>query len=177
MGDKENKERSTYAEQLTSQETAEFLRKIADAIEGKDTDDPRLRKNFRKLSLSLKRESGRISLKIEMKHDDESESDTKDDSRYGTIKKYRAAKKRMKHTFKDICMAVSEGKTPSEALTESFFRDSDIMIAYPEHGNEYYKEYIQACEEFRLALGKKDLDSAAFLCEKIRKIKSVCHKR
>ena len=172
-----DKERNTYAEGLSSQEAAEFLRRIADSVEGKDTDDPRLRRNFRKLRLSLKRESGQISLKIEVKHDDESDSDSKDDSGYSTIKKYRAAKKRMKHTFKDICHALAEGKAPSEPLTESFFRDSEIMVAYPGHGEEYYKEYIQAYEEFRSALSKKDLDSASLLCEKIRKIKSVCHKR
>lgn len=172
-----DKEKDTYAEGLSSQEAAEFLRKIADSVEGKDTDDSGLRRNFRKLRLSLRRESGRISLKIEVKHDDESDSDSKDDSGYSTIKKYRAAKKRMKHAFKDICQAVSEGKAPSEPLTESFFRDSDIMVAYPRRGEEYYKEYIHACEEFRSALEKKDLDSAAVLCEKIKKIKSVCHKQ
>jgi XXXCH domain-containing protein len=161
---------------LTSQEAAGFLRKIADQIEGKSIDDPDLRKNFKKISLSLKRESGQISLKIEVKHD-EPGSDIGEGSGHAKVKKYRAAKKRMKHNFRDICLAVSEGKIPSENLTESFFRDSDIMISYPRYGEEYYTEYIQAFEEFRSALNKKDLESAALLCEKIKKIKSVCHKQ
>lgn len=175
-------ERNAYSVGMTSEEIAYFLRKIADEIEGKPDGLPHLSvKDFKKLGIKLKREVGRFSLNLKVKYDSKPshKSDDKDDrhkeSGHGRLKKYRAGKKRLKPLFKDICRSVSNGILPSADLIKSFFRDSDQMISF--HGEEYYKDYIAACEEFRLAVNKGDLAAAKSGCEKIKQIKSECHKK
>ncbi|OQX22525.1 MAG: hypothetical protein BWK80_30255 [Desulfobacteraceae bacterium IS3] len=175
-------ERSTYSVGMTSEEIAYFLRKIADDIEGKPVESPHLSvKDFKKLEIRLKREDGRFSLNLMVKcnskpsHKSDDKGDAHKESGHGRLKKYRASKKRLKPLFKDICRSVSRGVLPSSDLIQSFFRDSDQMISF--HGQEYYKEYIAAVEEFRAAVNVGDIAAAKTGCEKIKQVKSECHKK
>ncbi len=178
-------ERSAYSVGMSSEEIAYFLRNIADEIEGKPVELPPLGvkefKNFKKLGIKLKREVGRFSLALTVKYDGKAshkpddKGDKHKESGHGRLKKYRAGKKRLKPLFKDICRSVSRGDLPSADLLKSFFRDSDQMISF--HGQEYYKEYIVAVEEFRTAVNAGDITAATAGCEKIKKIKSECHKK
>jgi XXXCH domain-containing protein len=178
----DSKERSSFVIGMTSQEVSQFLRGIADGIEDKPTEEKLAGiKNFQKLKLKLKRYGEKISVEVKIKQDSSPfQSDDKQDckqkeSGHSSLKKYRAAKKRLKPLFKDIFRSVSHGILPSGDLIQGFFRDSDQMIAF--HGQDYYKKYIAACEEFRAALNQGDLAGAKAGCEKIRQIKSECHKK
>lgn len=175
-------ERTTYSVGMTAEELSSFLRQIADEIEEKPLEPSRMSvKDFKKLEIMLKREHGRFSLELAIKyrgkssHQSDDTGNTYKESGHGRLKKYRAAKKRMKPLFKDMCRSVSSGILPSRDLIQSFFRDSDQMISF--HGEKYYKEYIAAAEEFRAALSNGDLAAAKVCCEKIKKIKSECHKK
>lgn len=179
-------ERSAYSVGMTSEEVSYFLRQLADEIEGKPIESqPHLSikdfKDFKRLGIKLKRENGRFSLNLAIKYDSrpsrksDDKGDNHKESGHVLLKKYRAGKKRLKSLFKDICRSVSRGDLPSADLLKSFFRDSDQMISF--HGQEYYKEYIAACEEFRTALNAGDIAAAKAGCEKIKKIKSECHKK
>jgi XXXCH domain-containing protein len=173
-------ERSTYSADMSSEEISYFLRQIADEIEGKPAESLYLSvKDFKKLEIALKREDRGFSLDLAIKYRSKASQDDKGDkhkeSGHGSLKKYRAAKKRMKPLFKDICRSVSRGNLPSADLIQSFFRDSDQMISF--HGNEYYQAYIAVAEEFRAAIDKGDLAAAKAGCEKIKRVKSECHKK
>lgn len=89
--------------------------------------------------------------------------------------KYKSLKKRMKTEFKAIKMALQQGTLPERALVHAFARDSELMITYPGKGDEYYKDYESALQQFLVAVSEADLEAVSKSVAALDHCKKVCH--
>ncbi|GBC59628.1 hypothetical protein DENIS_0567 [Desulfonema ishimotonii] len=170
---------------LTGAQLARFFRDMADTPEGKTSRtspefnfDPG---NFRKLKIGLKKEPDGFSLKIRAKQPREAacgtaQAETGTGEEAGDFK-YNTLKKRMKSRFKTICESLANNTLPGEAVVTAFLRDSRLMTAWPDYGDEYYEAYDQACTAFREAFESKNLEACKTTCQELSRLKKECHDR
>jgi XXXCH domain-containing protein len=166
---------------VTEHQAAEFLRELADKFDrtpikeenwlGADLTD------FRKIKINIEKERGRIFLAVKIKSADQPKAKPLSENKTGKLPDYKKLKKRMKNTFKEIRRHLSDGVLPSAKMTEIFFRDSELMVTYPNCGEEYYAEYKKCCAEFQNAFERGDLAACRTKSEEISRIKSDCHKK
>jgi len=91
--------------------------------------------------------------------------------------KYKSLKKRMKGQFKAIKDATDRGELPGKALVSAFAKDSELMITYPDEGEEYYKPYEAALQKFLIAHAEGNQDAVARAVEDLDKVKVDCHEK
>ncbi|WP_051444952.1 GAK system XXXCH domain-containing protein [Desulfocurvus vexinensis] len=91
--------------------------------------------------------------------------------------KYSRLKKRMKQSFKAIRSSLEAGRAPAAEAVASFLADSDVMVCYPGHGDEFYLDYSRACRELARAWEAGDLAAMAGAAEALEARKNECHDR
>jgi XXXCH domain-containing protein len=160
--------------------------------------------NFSKATIKLSRKSQKATLEIKVELEPEPEGQTnrsalqrvekkpapgnpqkevppepKADQAGPNIRKpkYKNLKKRMKKSFKDITQSISDSRLPARSDLDSFLYDSELMVSYPGHGDEYYTDYQKACQSLKNAYER--LDFAGFKHEhgEIKKLMRDCHDR
>lgn len=89
--------------------------------------------------------------------------------------KYKSLKKRMKGQFKAIKDAVSRAEAPPKALVHAFAKDSELMITYPDEGEEYYKAYELALQKFLVAAADGNPQEIAAAVNGLDEVKAACH--
>jgi XXXCH domain-containing protein len=165
---------------VTERQAAEFLRELADKFDGtpiKEENWPGADlTHFKKIKINIEKERGRIFLAVKIKSADQPKAGLSE-NKTGKQSDYKKLKKRMKNTFKEICRYLSDGVLPSAKMMEAFFRDSELMVTYPNCGNEYYAEYKKCCAEFQNAFERSDLAACRIKSEEISQIKSDCHRK
>lgn len=164
---------------MDMQELPAFFRLLADALEkGGDGEFANI-DDFRKFKISGKNEFGQVTVKAKFKSGGECEADDRgeesDECQTAGMPKYKHLKKRMRSSFKLVFKLIHEGQTPPAEAVESFLADSDLMIAYPGYGDEYYAQYAKACAEFKAAFESGDLARMGETIDAIAHEKSRCH--
>ncbi|NDV28616.1 GAK system XXXCH domain-containing protein [Desulfovibrio sp. JC010] len=164
-----------------------FLRKMADAIEnGASEEDAYLVmiEGFKKLKINIRNEFGHTAVKVTAKpmpaeKEDITENAAPDSAEKESSDKpkYKNLKKRMKTSFKVIFKSVHAGTIPPAQVVEEFMADSQLMISYEGYGDEYYDEYMAACDSFQQACNDSDVEAAHKACDEINSITAHCHSR
>ncbi|WP_415719694.1 GAK system XXXCH domain-containing protein [Maridesulfovibrio sp.] len=165
-----------------------FLRKMADALEGGAPEDDAylvMIEGFKKLKINIRNEFGHTAVKVTAKPMPEENDEIPDDKTENSAAeeattdkpKYKTIKKRMKASFKVIFKSVHAGTIPPAGVVEEFMADSQLMVSYEGYGDEYYDEYMEACEKFQQACTDSDVEAAHKACDEINSITAHCHSR
>lgn len=164
---------------LEVDELPDFLRDLANAIENGDTGEFACAEDFKRFKLAAKNEFGKISVRAKFKSARECgpPPELLVDAETGEPVKprYSHLKKRMKSSFRMITGMVHEGVIPPEEAMGSFLADSALMVTYPGYGDEYYDEYIAACDELKAAFDAKDVARLKASVVELAKQKGRCH--
>ncbi|WP_320174479.1 GAK system XXXCH domain-containing protein [Maridesulfovibrio sp.] len=172
-------------------ELPEFLRKIADALEGGASEEDAylvMIEGFKKLKINIRNEYGHTAVKVTAKpmptsisseQEDPSEAEIPSPAEQdnSTKSSYKSLKKRMKASFKVIFKSVHAGTLPPLEVVEEFMADSRTMVSFEGHGDEYYDEFTAACDKFQQACNDSDIESAHNACDEINSITAHCHSR
>jgi XXXCH domain-containing protein len=156
-----------------------FLRTLAEAMEHGDSADFPGIGDFRKFKITGKSEGGQVSVKVRFKS--AGECDAMDETasceacHASGMPKYKHLKKRMKTSFRLIFKTIHDGQVPPAEAVESFLADSELMVAYPGYGDEYYAQYAKTCAEFKAAFESGDLARMGEAIDAIAHEKSRCH--
>lgn len=179
--------KSKIKKYINEEELPDFLRKIADALEnGAPESDSYLVviEGFKKLKINIRNEYGHTAVKVtakpmdESNHVDESkltESSPVEIEEDTGKPKYKVLKKSMQSSFKNIFKAIHAGNLPAAEVVEKFIADSHMMVSYEGHGDDYYKEYIAACDAFEEAVSTENIEAAHKACDELNSIKAHCH--
>lgn len=91
--------------------------------------------------------------------------------------KYKTLKKRMEKTWDAILDSAEAGQLPPKAATESFLKDSALMVSFTgkDKGPEFYEDYIQAFGAFQEAYEAGDMPRILETVQVLEKLKKACH--
>ena len=162
-------------------ELPDFLRTIADILENKSSErDKNLDfiKDFKKFKINIHNEHGHTSVKMEVKPRQAQVPDAPALNSVHTDAhkpEYSDLKKRMQCSFKTIFKTIHAGNMPPVKAVEDFLADSKLMVTYGGYGDEYYNDYICACETFRQAIESGEVEEAHKACDLLNNIKAHCH--
>ncbi len=81
----------------------------------------------------------------------------------------------MKSSFKTIFKSIHAGSLPTAEVMDEFMADSRLMVSYEGYGDEYYNEYITACEDFQKAIDAGNIEAAHKACDELNSIVAHCH--
>ncbi|GAB7023121.1 GAK system XXXCH domain-containing protein [Salidesulfovibrio brasiliensis] len=158
-----------------------FFREIADAIEGSSSEELACFEDFKKVKISIKNEFGQMAVKAKIKQEREcdatgEEAETAPAGEGVAAKpKYKDLKKRMKRSFKMIVKMTHDETLPPKEAVDSFLEDSELMVAYPGYGDEYYEDYTKACAEFAEAYKAEDMERLKAAVDELANQKGRCH--
>ena len=93
------------------------------------------------------------------------------------LPRYKGLKKRMKHSFKAIVVALRAGLAPEPAVAASFVADSRLMTRYPGKGDAFYAAYDAEVDRFELALAAGDVAAMTASAAALDRMKKECHSR
>jgi len=139
--------------------------------------------DFRKFELTIKRKGADAVVKLKCKYAEKgvvsteesresSENTPEEESRL----KYKDLKKRMKKAFKAICASVKVGELPDAEAAKNFIEDSKLMTSFEGKGEAMYERYAAACDEFKTAMKKKDVDKVAEAVKNLDAIRKEAHR-
>lgn len=131
---------------------------------------------FSKVGITVKREYGRLLLKVKIKCGEGECAAPAGDAPAEAVK-YKDLKKRMKRSFKVVFASLEANVLPPDEAVEAFVRDSGLMVGFPGHGDEQYAAYSAAVETFGAAFAAGDLAATRAACAELDRIKSQCHNR
>jgi XXXCH domain-containing protein len=169
---------------MSSKNAADFLRALAQEIEHGNMDELKefdlAFDDFKKMKLELKREGDQLHLKAKVKTIEactvcgettceETEADGKP--------KYKTVKKRMDKCFKSMGDALKKGIMPEKGEVDSFIADSELMVAYPGHGDEHYDQYAKLCVQLNVACENGDLVAMQEKHAELKAMKKLCHEQ
>ncbi len=170
---------------LTPEGLPQLFRDLAATLEGKPggaLDGAEIR-GCSKLKIEVKHKAGRTVVKVKAKHEDAAarvpaKAAARTPARAATSRpKYGSLKKRLKSSWKAVQEAVAAGSLPAETAAAAFLADSELMMAFPGKGDEYYAPYAEALAAFRQALGRGDLAALKRTCAALDRVKVQCHAR
>lgn len=93
------------------------------------------------------------------------------------LPRYKGLKKRMKHTFKAIVMALRAGVAPEPQVAASFIADSRLMTRYPGLGDAFYPAYDAEVDQFEAAVAAGDMAAMTGSVAALSRMKKECHSR
>ena len=173
-----------FEKYIDEKELAGFFRGLADALENGGKDEFECVDDFKKMKLSVKNEFGQISLKAKIKTNKpcetaaQAEPQTDEAGEVVPAKpKYKALKKRMKGSFRMIFKMIHDDQLPPQEAVDSFLEDSILMCTYPGKGDEFYPQYLAACEDFKKAYEAKDMAALNETVDALSFQKGHCHSK
>lgn len=167
---------------MSSKNAADFLRALAQEIEHGNMAELKefdlAFDDFKKMKLELKREGDQLHMKAKVKIVDPGtvcdETTCKETEADGKPK-YKTLKKRLDKSFKPMGEALKKGLMPEKAALDSFIADSELMVAYPGHGDEHYDQYAKLCVQLNVACENADLVAMQEKYAEIKAMKKLCH--
>ena len=158
---------------VDQQEAADFFSKLAESIREdqdfvSDYDIPL--RNYRKIKASLKKKPENYHLEVKVVSEDQEETEDEDLS-------YKKLKKRMEAYFEEMGNSLQEDYFPSREIVYVFLTDSKTMTSFGGYGDEYYEEFLQTCENLRMAFEDKDLQAMKSHHNRLVELKDACHHR
>lgn len=174
---------------MSSDELPNFFRKMASAIENGASDENAYLaaiEGFEKLKIDVRNEQDQTVIKIKAKPskestsaviDSETDTNTDTDADVPGKPKYSQLKKRMKKSFKTIFKTLHAEQMPPAEVVEEFIADSHLMVSYTDKGlgDEYYDEYIAACDVFQKAFEAGNVEATHAACDELNHLKTKCH--
>jgi XXXCH domain-containing protein len=166
--------------QLSREEAADLLRKLADTLE-QDSDD------LGEYGISLA-ELVKFKIKVDLGQEDTLEvkftgkglkvCGAEDPCGSGIVcESYSKLKKRMQVYFKAIRESVTRAEMPSREIVSVFLSDSEKMVSFHGYGDEFYPAYMELCDRLRESCDSEDLAATAAVVEELIQAKKVCHDR
>ena len=172
---------------------AEYLRHLADALDGKTARLPSelrtLPEPIAKMEVKGKAREGRWELKIKIKAEfsagpekpelTEKRAPSQAAAGPGETKNdYKKLKKRMKATFKAIEESLAAQRLPEPQVLRDFLTDSDQMMRFSgEHfGEAFYPAYRAGCRRLSEAYASEILDDFKAAYAELDRLKKDCHK-
>ena len=168
---------------LSRDELSRYLHTLADALQNKDAGyDPPLallQSPFDKLEFKCKRETERFDIKLKLKTEAKAIRPAKDPETAPGLAPgdYKALKKRMQATFKEVGRAVSENRIPSQQVIQTFKEDVTAMVGFPDRGEPDYEAFEALCKDLAEACRQKRPDDIRQAFEALNKMKKDCHAR
>ncbi|WP_432735105.1 GAK system XXXCH domain-containing protein [Maridesulfovibrio sp. FT414] len=170
---------------MNAEELPDFFRKMASAIENGTSDDNAYLaaiEGFEKLKINIRTEQGHTVIKIKAKPSKDVVEETPAAEGQETIEvsgmpKFSQLKKRMRASFKIIFKTLHAGEMPPAEVVEEFIADSRLMTTYTGkgYGDEYFAEYLAACDRFQSAFESGSIEQAHAACDELNHIKTNCH--
>lgn len=163
------------------EETAGFLRGLADTITGEDgktLDRFGLSlKNVNKIKIGMRWQGDAIDVKMKLNYakqqnNSEPEKPTTLDSEPGSFK---ALKKRMKKSFALIGDALKQGQSPSSKELEGFLAAAEKMVSCFGQEDIRYEGYRTLCNAFKVAVTTGDRDYMLRVYKELEVQKKACH--
>lgn len=172
---------------------AEYLRHLADALDGKTARLPSelkaLPEPIAKMEVKGKARDGRWELKIKIKAEpsagpekpDLTEKRPPSQAAAGADESkndYKKLKKRMKATFKAIEESLAAQRLPEPQVLRDFLTDSDQMMRFSgeRFGEAYYPAYRAGCRRLSEAYASEILDDFKAAYAELDHLKKDCHK-
>lgn len=154
-----------------------LLRELADAIEQGGTDAVPVPAGFDRLKLSFRTRSGQLFMKGKFKTPRRDDAPNMDFMDYDEYDKpgYSSLKSHMKTNFRTILRHAHRGELPPAEVLSSFMADSRLMVTYPGYGDEFYPEYLSACERLEAAYAAGDVAAFRAEADTLAALKARCH--
>lgn len=168
---------------LSREALGRYLHTLADAVRNPQAVHDRklamLQDGFDKLELKCRRNAEKFEIKLKLKTDARGTPPMGEAhvSPPGAPEAYKALKKRMQATFKDLGAALSENRLPSEPLIHAFREEVLQMIRYPDRGEPHYEAFEAACRKLTEACRRNRIEEARQAYEALIKMKKDCHTR
>ncbi|WP_029895787.1 GAK system XXXCH domain-containing protein [Desulfohalovibrio reitneri] len=89
--------------------------------------------------------------------------------------KYTSLKKGMKKDWKAILEALEGGVFPDPGIASKFMDDFDLMLTYPDEGEEYYDVNRRAMDVFRRAMESGGVEETRQAAARLEELKKQCH--
>ncbi|MHB8988715.1 MAG: GAK system XXXCH domain-containing protein [Desulfobulbia bacterium] len=167
---------------MSFKNAADFLRVLAQMIEHDNMDELKefnlTFDDLKKMKLELKREGDQLHLKAKVKtvaagavcgegRGEELEA--------GGKPKYKTMKKRMEKCFKSMGDALKKGIMPEKGEVDLFIADSELMVGYPNKGDEHYDQYAKLCVQLNVAYENADLAAMQEKYAELKAMEKLCH--
>lgn len=176
-----------FASDLERGRIADFLRRIADVIDGRCpsclTGYGIALEEIDRLKIGLRQgEGGELELKIKVRDRRQGAADigtavVREAADEATLHAYRQLKRRMKGTFATLSREIAEGGTVAGATLASFLADSREMVGFAGFGDEFYPGYLEACEALAAACRGGDAEAMRRGLEELVARKRSCHQK
>ncbi len=173
---------------LTDQETAIFLRNLAQGIESGSLEFNDVQVPWDEVSrieIVFKNQGNQIEVKSKLKSepspDMEMDLDDSGPEKSGQEKEtrpsYKNLKKRMKRTFKIILVSLVRDSFPAAEIIRIFVRDCRLMAGFSGYGDEYYPQFLQEVQDMEEAFSQDDLQNLKQAVNRISQYVKGCHSR
>lgn len=168
---------------LSREELSHYLHTLADVLLSTEAVDDHpltlLQSSFDKLEFKCKREAQRFEIKLKIKTDVQGTPLMEEvrASPSGPPGAYKALKKRMQATLKEVGRAVSENRVPSEHVIDTFQKDVSAMIRFPDRGEPHYEAFGALGQRLAKACGQNRIEDIRQVFEALNKMKKDCHAR
>jgi len=158
---------------VDQEEAADFFAKLAESIREDRESVPEYDiplRNYRKIKASLKKKPEAYHLEVKVISEDQEEPEDEDLN-------YKKLKKRMEAYFEEMAHSLQEEYLPSREIVYVFLTDSKTMTSFGGYGDEYYEEFLQACESLRMAFEEEDLQAMKEHHNRLVQLRNDCHGR
>lgn len=136
------------------------------------TDTPVDVSDFSTVKLTIKRDEDGCRVAVRIKHDSPAESGTDDSS---GLPKYKSLKKSMKKPWKDLLEVAAAGQLPDSALLREFLDDCELMMSFPDEGEEYYAAFKATMQDVQAAAASGDAEAFSQALGRMDVVKKQCH--
>jgi len=92
-------------------------------------------------------------------------------------KSYKALKKEMQTTFKQIGAKIATNQIPDDPLMRIFRKEIRAMVSYPDRGEPHYNAFETACRRLVKACQGNRMDEMRQAFEALQRMKKDCHDR
>jgi len=168
---------------LSREELGDYLHTLADAVqkatETHDQELALLQTAFERLELKCKREANGFGLTLKLKAESR-EIHSKGKTPVASAApagSYKALKKEMQTTFKQIGVRIAANQIPGEQLIRTFQKEVIEMIGFPDRGEPHYDALGAACRRLVEACQGRRMDEMRQAFESLKRLKKDCHAR
>lgn len=90
---------------------------------------------------------------------------------------YKKLKKSMSQNYTAIKAALRQGISPDQTLIEEFDGQCRQMATYPDKGEPYYGDFIEAADRLAAAFAGNDLPGMDAAIQEMGRLRKNCHRR
>ncbi len=126
--------------------------------------------DFSAVKLTLKRDAQECRVSVRIKHERSAET-----MEPGGLPRYKELKKRMKKPWKALLEIAEAGQMPAPAQLEEFMGECELMISYPDEGEDYYAAFKATMQDVQAAAASGDTREFAMALARMDAVKKQCH--